>query len=108
MCLMWLALLALHHHDMFLSLMEGLGGICEALCARVLQLPAFREFREEHYSESYAVILGTSAIALAYNIVHSLMIQQTSAVTTTVIGQAKIIGLLMLSAIILGVLSPDN
>ena len=52
--------------------------------------------------DTYAIILSTSVIALTYNIVHSLMIQQTSAVTTTVIGEAKIIGLLILSYVLLG------
>ena len=65
-------------------------------------MPDFLVYRTGHYSETYAIILGTSVIALSYNVVHSLMIQQTSAVTTTVIGQAKIIGLLVLSALLLG------
>ena len=65
-------------------------------------MPQFLVYRTGHYSETYAIILGTSVIALSYNVVHSLMIQQTSAVTTTVIGQAKIIGLLVLSALLLG------
>lgn len=63
----------------------------------------FLIFRQENSSASWAIILGTSAVALSYNVVHSLMIQQTSAVTTTVIGQAKILGLLVLSATILGI-----
>ena len=80
-------------------------------CANVesaVQRLAFLLFQTTHYSESYAIILGTSAIALSYNIVHSVMIQQTSAVTTTVIGQAKIVGLLILSALLLGKCSASN
>ena len=68
----------------------------------VVQSAAFLAFQAEHNTETYIVVLGTSAIALTYNVVHSIMIQQTSAVTTTVIGQAKIIGLLILSALLLG------
>lgn len=67
-----------------------------------MQSAAFLAYRAEHNTESYVIVLGTSAIALTYNVVHSIMIQQTSAVTTTVIGQAKIIGLLILSALLLG------
>ena len=48
------------------------------------------------------IALATSAVALSYNVVHSLMIQRTSAVTTTVLGEAKIVGLLLLSYVILG------
>jgi ABC-type Mn2+/Zn2+ transport system permease subunit len=40
---------------------------------------------------------------VADNIVHYLMIQRTSAVTTTVLGEIKIVGLLLLSALLLGV-----
>lgn len=73
-----------------------------------LQLPDFAQYRAQHSTDSFAVIAGTSAIALSYNVVHSLMIQQTSAVTTTVIGQAKIVGLLILSVLILGaILQPQ-
>lgn len=42
--------------------------------------------------------------ALLYNVVHYLMIQRTSAVTTTVLGEIKIIGLLVASAFLLGAL----
>ena len=41
-------------------------------------------------------------LGAADNIVHYLMIQRTSAVTTTVVGEIKIIGLLLLSALLLG------
>lgn len=68
----------------------------------LLQAAAFLAFRVEHNTESFVIVFATSAVALSYNVVHSIMIQQTSAVTTTVIGQAKIIGLLVLSALLLG------
>ncbi|KAL6785713.1 hypothetical protein ACKKBF_B01345 [Auxenochlorella protothecoides x Auxenochlorella symbiontica] len=48
------------------------------------------------------VLLLTSINALAYNLVHTLMIKRTSAVTTTVLGMIKIVGLLLLSTFLLG------
>ena len=48
------------------------------------------------------IILVGSINALSYNVVHYLMIQMTSAVTTTVLGEVKIIGLLVLSVLLLG------
>lgn len=38
----------------------------------------------------FAILAVTSVNALAYNIVHNLMIKLTSAVTTTVIGEVKV------------------
>ena len=52
-----------------------------------------------------AIILVGSINALSYNVVHYLMIQMTSAVTTTVLGEIKIIGLLVLSVLLLGELA---
>ena len=49
------------------------------------------------------LLLLTCVNALLYNVVHYLMIQRTSAVTTTVLGEIKIIGLLFASAFLLGV-----
>eukprot|EP00884_Botryococcus_braunii_P008683 jgi/Botrbrau1/17816/Bobra.0127s0061.1 len=74
-------------------------------------LPAFylREYEAfslnylpAHRWETLSIVGVTSVIALAYNVVHSLMIQQTSAVTTTVLGEAKIVGLMFLSYVLLG------
>ena len=58
----------------------------------------------EHYVRPNALNLlqVTSANALAYNVIHNAMIKMTSAVTTTVIGEAKIVGLFILSALLLG------
>ena len=67
-----------------------------------LQSAKFGAYSVDNSATAWGVILGTSAIALSYNVVHSLMIQQTSAVTTTVVGEAKIIGLLLLSYLLLG------
>jgi len=54
------------------------------------------------YRAGVAIMVITSANALAYNVVHNAMIKMTSAVTTTVIGEAKIVGLFILSALLLG------
>ena len=48
------------------------------------------------------LLLLTCVNALLYNVVHYLMIQRTSAVTTTVLGEIKIVGLLFASAFLLG------
>ena len=48
------------------------------------------------------IIVVSSVNALAYNIMHYIMIQKTSAVTTTVVGEVKIVGLMILSALLLG------
>ena len=55
-----------------------------------------------HGSDVYMIMGLTSVVALSYNVVHSLMIQRTSAVTTTVLGEVKIIGLMVLSYVLLG------
>ena len=62
----------------------------------------FNVYHVEHQGDVYGIIIATSAVALSYNVVHSMMIQQTSAVTTTVLGEAKIVGLMLLSYVILG------
>ncbi|KAK9830332.1 hypothetical protein WJX72_011058 [[Myrmecia] bisecta] len=46
-------------------------------------------------------ILAGGVNAVLYNIIHYLMIQITSAVTTPVIGMVKVIGLVVLSAVVL-------
>jgi drug/metabolite transporter (DMT)-like permease len=61
-----------------------------------------REYMPAHGADVYTIVLATSAVALSYNVVHSLMIQQTSAVTTTVLGEVKIVGLMVLSYALLG------
>ena len=66
------------------------------------QAGRFAEYRQAHWAESVGVIVVTSSIALSYNLVHSLMIQRTSAVTTTVLGEIKIVGLMLASYLILG------
>jgi len=56
----------------------------------------------KHKRFSNLLLQVTSANALAYNVIHNAMIKMTSAVTTTVIGEAKIVGLFILSALLLG------
>ncbi|PSC74164.1 sugar phosphate phosphate translocator [Micractinium conductrix] len=55
------------------------------------------------HTDGVAMIMLVSSInAVCYNMIHSLMIKKTSAVTTTVLGEVKIVGLLVLSAMLLG------
>lgn len=67
-----------------------------------LQRAAFAAFLAAHPIGVAAVVGATSANAIAYNLVHSLMIQRTSAVATTVLGEVKVLALLALSAGLLG------
>lgn len=62
----------------------------------------FLSYYPSHAQGVAFIIVVTSCNALAYNLVHSLMIKKTSAVTTTVLGEVKIVGLLVLSAFLLG------
>jgi drug/metabolite transporter (DMT)-like permease len=61
------------------------------------------EYLEKQKAASFAIpLIGlTCVIALAYNVVHGIAIKMTSATTTTVIGQGKILFLLFLSALLL-------
>ena len=69
-----------------------------------MQSARLSEYAAEHRDGMFQLLLGVGcANALAYNVVHYLMIQRTSAVTTTVLGEIKIVGLLLLSALLLGV-----
>ena len=63
---------------------------------------AFRVYFQENASSVSGIILASCLNAVLYNMVHSMMIQHTSAVSTTVLGEIKIVGLLLLSALILG------
>lgn len=62
----------------------------------------FAAYYRNHTQGVWGIMVVTSINALAYNMVHSLMIKKTSAVTTTVLGEVKIVGLLVLSAMFLG------
>jgi hypothetical protein len=48
------------------------------------------------------IMLISSINAVCYNLTHTLMIKKLSAVATTVLGEVKIISLLVLSAFLLG------
>jgi hypothetical protein len=64
----------------------------------VLQAEKATDFFIQHSRKAYVVLLAGSGLALAYNLVHYMVIQRTSAVTTTVLGEVKIVALLILSA----------
>ncbi len=67
-----------------------------------LQSARFMTYSQGQSMIVTAIILVGSVNALSYNVVHYLMIQMTSAVTTTVLGEVKIVGLLVLSVLLLG------
>lgn len=67
-----------------------------------LQRERFLAYYPAHSSGVTWIILVSSSIAVCYNLTHSTLIKRTSAVTTTVLGEIKIIGLLILSTILLG------
>jgi hypothetical protein len=70
-----------------------------------LQAADLAQYSADHVGGDFkALLLLTCINALLYNVVHYLMIQRTSAVTTTVLGEIKIIGLLVASAFLLGTL----
>lgn len=68
----------------------------------LLQHREFMAYMKLNAVPAIAVILVTSAVALVYNILHSSLIHNTSAVTVTVLGEFKICGILLLSAWLLG------
>lgn len=68
----------------------------------LLQSARFMEYSQGQSTRVAGIILIGSINALCYNVVHYLMIQMTSAVTTTVLGEVKIVGLLLLSIWLLG------
>lgn len=66
------------------------------------QAERMRGYWAIHGRDVAVLVLLSSGLALGYNVVHSLMIKHTSAVATTVVGEAKIAGLLLLSYFVLG------
>lgn len=66
------------------------------------ELDRFRDYYLVHSSDVTGIMLASCVTAVCYNMVHSLMIKRTSAVSTTVIGEIKIVALLVLSAVLLG------
>ena len=69
----------------------------------MLQHNRFQLYWAGHKVETILVICSTCAVALMYNVIHAALIQKTSAITVTVLGEIKIIGILLLSAWILGI-----
>jgi len=75
--------------------------MCLAPFMAILEMDAFRVYFAQHFNDVLGIIVLSSVNAVTYNLVHSLMIKRSSAVTTTVLGEIKIVGLLILSALIL-------
>ena len=70
------------------------------LVADIQYRAADRSFR---YSAGLSsILIGTSLVAILYNYIHAAVIKATSATTTTVIGQIKVVGLVIFSAALLG------
>lgn len=58
------------------------------MCGRE-QADSLSKYMTLHSFDVYLIIVLSSGVALSYNVVHSLMIQHTSAVATTVIGEVR-------------------
>lgn len=67
-----------------------------------MQLQRFQDYFAVEAASCFAILLGTSTLACLYNIVHTFMIQEVNAVATTVIGEVKIVALILLSYLMLG------
>lgn len=75
----------------------------ETAARGVVQAERLAEYASQHPNSAFlGVLVASCACALTYNVVHYLMIQRTSAVTTTVLGEIKIVAILMLSATVFG------
>lgn len=72
------------------------------MCMRLLQLDRFKAHLQTKPNSSILVLTITSILAFSYNVVHTFMIQEVTAVGTTVIGEVKIVGLILLSYLMLG------
>eukprot|EP00798_Chlamydomonas_sp_ICE-L_P000372 gene372-1760_t len=67
-----------------------------------LESADFRAYQDSATTNLYIGLLFLGCVnALAYNLVHSMVIKVTSSVTTTVVGEMKIVLILILSAILL-------
>jgi drug/metabolite transporter (DMT)-like permease len=66
------------------------------------ELADFRLFATANAAATAAVLCLTSAVAVAYGLVHMLMVRYTSSVGVTVVGAVKIMGLMGLSVVVLG------
>ncbi|BDA45945.1 probable sugar phosphate/phosphate translocator At1g12500 [Coccomyxa sp. Obi] len=66
-----------------------------------LEKDQFLVYAQENGGAVLAIVLLGSTVALAYNVTHNLLLKRTSSVAVTVLGEVKIVGLLILSAAIL-------
>lgn len=66
-----------------------------------MQHANFMVYLETNQRGVALIIAFSSIVALAYNVTHNYLLQRTSAVTVTVLGEVKIVGLLLLSAMLL-------
>ena len=71
------------------------------MAARCVQHANFMIYLETNQRGVAIIIIFSSFVALAYNVTHNYLLQRTSAVTVTVLGEVKIVGLLLLSAMLL-------
>ena len=62
----------------------------------------FLTYFQHHHHGVILIVLISSINAVCYNLVHATIIKKTSATTSTVLGEIKIVGLLILSAFLLG------
>ena len=74
---------------MLVSFLPGRQGPLKILKPRTAQADSLQKYMTLHSYDVYLIVLLSSGVALSYNVVHSLMIQHTSAVATTVIGEAR-------------------
>ncbi|PSC73348.1 Drug Metabolite transporter superfamily [Micractinium conductrix] len=75
---------------------------CLTLPTLYFERHSFAEYLVGHWQDAFLIMSATSAAAVFYNLAHNKLIETTSAVTTTVLGEVKIVGLLVLSSLLLG------
>ncbi|WPT11446.1 Putative sugar phosphate/phosphate translocator [Picochlorum sp. SENEW3] len=75
--------------------------VCLSPFVMLMEAQQFKLYATNDFSEKFWILFIGCLNALSYNLVHALVIQKTSAVTSTVLGQIKIIGLLLAAAVIL-------
>lgn len=68
----------------------------------IFERKEFEEFYPANQATSSLIMVVSSVAAVCYNLAHASMIKHITAVATTVIGQIKIVILLVLSAFMLG------
>ncbi|WPT11487.1 Putative sugar phosphate/phosphate translocator [Picochlorum sp. SENEW3] len=71
--------------------------ICLSPFTACVEMADLSNYLKENSARAIVILLMTSINAVAYNIVHYLMIKKSSSVITTVLGEIKVVGLLILS-----------